>query len=441
MRNSFFAALVALLLHGSMFNNAAVAQSTASDPADAEANKSVEEYGGFLWPVPAVHTGAWDIMQYGILGSLATVPYKVREDIISKDYTAEERRNIQIVLDMSTNMIRNGDSLDFRHFPSMRPSEDETETPRKEFSVPHSGFYVLHGAFGWPENNGYAAYSFQRVINETQIIAHGNRVIELRHAIGGLSGPMFGFKANGQMLENREAHLLTFHLDGSLKVMEPWTGEDLGFYQQLGGELKFSQDSRDIDRAREILTGQSISLAQPAPDAAAKLQQTLKNQDYELDEMRNIRTLEAVLATPGGFDEPGGENFAAEYHNLETTFSPYKTLASINNVPAKLQLSSIKDLKRDLVDVVASGNRVWGHILTSGEQVGPLFGAEPTGLPLRWNEHIYLTFDANGRILESERYPVQGEIYLALGGTFKFPYADVWYCPGCPPEPATLLTR
>lgn len=367
----------------------------------------------FNWPMPVVHSEPqWNVYNLGILGVRAVVPPAVREKLRNRKYTPEEHRNVQTAID------------------EMSKSRD-TPAHRSKDARPalHSGFYVLHGAFGYPKRNGFSAMSFMsRVQDIEDIIADGNRLALVFRITGSIAGPMYGFKGIGQRIDMRESMKVEFDEQGLIVASQPWSAEDLAFYQQLGGKLEFGGPA--------IPAGPLQSLPQGASDRA--LLERLTTGSYSNEERRNVKSVLAALADPGGFEVPNPKHFSKRYQNSDT--SAYFTLLAVDPKAGGFKVSSLKGLTRQATDFLVNDDRVWVHVLNTGTQVGPLFGVPASGKALSWNEEIYVTMDRDGKIIETTRYPVQGELYQQLGGKFTFPYAQYWKCEGCPNSPgrATL---
>lgn len=367
---------------------------------------------GFNWPKPVVHAEPnWNVYNLGILGVRAVVPLDVQAKILQRKYTPEEHRNVQTAID------------------EMSKSRDTPTKRSKNFKpASHGGFYVVHSAFGYPQRNGFSAASFMSREQQIEdIIANGNRVIVVFRILGGVSGPMYGFKGVGQQINMRESLKYEFDNDGLLSAFEPWSAEDLAFYEQLGGKLEFTGDNGPI--ALPFL---------PVTGSEQEVQARLRAGNYSDEQRHNVNTMLAVVASPDGFEKSNGRYFAKTYRNTDA--SAYFTLDKVNAQASGFRSSSLKNLKRQVTDFIVDNNRVWVHVFTTGTHSGPLFGVPASGKTLTWNEEIYATFDQSGKIAETTRYPVQGELYQQLGGKFTFPYAQYWKCDGCPNNPgfATL---
>lgn len=172
-------------------------------------------------------------------------------------------------------------------------------------------------------------------------------------------------------------------------------------------------------------------LAASADEASAK--PALDGPSFNAEEKRNVTTLSAVLASKDGFERPSAKHFCSTYKNTDA--DPYGTLNKASGKADGFKVGSISNLKREITDLLVEDNRLWVHILTTGQHSGALFGVAATGKPLSWNEEIYVTFDDAGKICETTRFPVQGELYQQLGGKFTFPYQQYWKCDGCPNNP------
>jgi hypothetical protein len=219
----------------------------------------------------------------------------------------------------------------------------------------------------------------------------------------------------------------TFDDAGLISRFEPWSAEDLAFYQQLGGAVALpptaaSQSSLSVTPANRI-----------APSIA-------NGDDYRSMERQNVETIRAVLSARDGLERPTRRYFSAAYKNTDP--SAYAVLDSAYGKPGGFRIASLSKIQRQITDLIAKGDRVWVHYETIAMQSGPLFGVAATGNILKWNEDAFITFDPQGKIVQTTRLPVSGELYLQLGGKFVFPYLDQWKCDGCPNNPgiAELLT-
>lgn len=145
----------------------------------------------------------------------------VRGEILRQKYTEEEQRNIQTVLEDLTGVGRAVD-------PERWRSKDAKPSAR-------AGFYVLDEAFG---HNDYRIGSFTNRVNTVEeVFAKGNRVIAQWRITGNIDGPMFSFQGLGQPIDLREMMIFEFDSDGKVVRSAPWSGEDIRFYEQLGGPL------------------------------------------------------------------------------------------------------------------------------------------------------------------------------------------------------------
>lgn len=182
----------------------------------------------FRFPEPVVHTEpTWNVLDVGVLGVRAIVPLDVQEKLNARHYSAQEHRNVQLAIDAMSSARSNPP----KRAANFKPSK-------------HPGFYVLHHAFGYPERNGFSAVSFMsRVQHIEDIIASGNRVVLVFRITGSVAGPMYGFKGVGQRIDMRESMRYEFNDAGEMVSMQPWSAEDLAFYEQLGGKLEFARGS------------------------------------------------------------------------------------------------------------------------------------------------------------------------------------------------------
>jgi hypothetical protein len=361
--------------------------------------------GSFKWPTTAVHVEpAWNVKNLGVLGVRAVVLPEEAARIVREKYSSTEHRNLQSAID---------NLADPRDAPQHHSSAFEPPS--------HPGFYVLHAAFGYPQRNGYAAVSFlSRVEYIEDVIVRDNRVNILFRITGSIGGPMYGFKGTGQLINMRESMRYTFDDAGLISKFEPWSAEDLAFYRQLGGAVELPLTASSNNSLPHALT----TSMEPLPSSAA---------DYTSTERHNVETLRAVLSDREGLERPTRRYFSPGYKNTDA--SVYALLDSAYGKADGFKIGSLRDIKRQITDLIAKGDRVWVHYVTEAVQSGPLFGVAATGNTLKWNEDAYVTFDPHGRIVETTRLPVLGEIYLQLGGQFVFPYADQWKCDGCPNNP------
>jgi predicted ester cyclase len=60
---------------------------------------------------------------------------------------------------------------------------------------------------------------------------------------------------------------------------------------------------------------------------------------------------------------------------------------------------TMPDYHEELLDAIAEGERVAVHLRISGTQTGPWGPIAPTGRRLDFEEMLFLTFDADGRVL------------------------------------------
>jgi hypothetical protein len=150
----------------------------------------------------------------------------VREEILRHKYTKQESRNIQTALE---NASGTGRALDPERWRSDKP------LPAGNF---RGGFYILHGFFGRPQRNGWYNPGFA---NQTKVVedifAKGDRVAVVWHITGNINGPFFGFDGRGQPIDTREQNVGIYDELGKVRGGEPWSGEDLVLYEQLGGKL------------------------------------------------------------------------------------------------------------------------------------------------------------------------------------------------------------
>lgn len=160
----------------------------------------------FSWPVSA--------------SSLA-----MRGEISRQYYTDEEHRNVQTVMEQLNGVGRAVD-------PERWMSKDRV--PPKPGR--RAGFYVLDEAFG---GNDYRIGSLADRINTIEdIVAKGDRVVVTWRITGTLNGPMFTFEGLGQPIDMREMMTFRFDRQGKILEMAAWSGEDLLFYEQLGGRIE-----------------------------------------------------------------------------------------------------------------------------------------------------------------------------------------------------------
>jgi hypothetical protein len=361
--------------------------------------------GEFNWPLPVVHTEpAWNVNNLGVLGVRALVLPDEAARIDSEMYSPTEHHNIQAAID------------------NLAGARDAPQHHSGTFEPPtHPGFYVLHAAFGYPRRNGYAAFSFlSRVEYIEDVIAKDNRVNILFRIRGSIGGPMYGFKGIGQVINMRESMRYTFDDAGLISKFEPWSAEDLAFYQQLGGELTLPRkatSNNSLPLALRNVVDPSLSAGDDSTPA----------------ERRNVETLRALLSEREGLERATRHYFSPAYRNSDPAV--YAVLDSAYGKADGFRIDSLRDIRRQITDLIAKGDRVWVHYVTTAVQSGPLFGVAGTGNTLTWNEDAYVTFDPRGLIVGAIRLPVSGEIYQQLGGRFAFPYADQWKCDGCPNNP------
>jgi SnoaL-like polyketide cyclase len=150
----------------------------------------------------------------------------VRGEISRQSYTAEEHRNVQSVMEMLSGVGRNAD-------PDRWYSKEHQQLAQP---FAHAGFYILDEAF---HGNDYRIGSFTNRINTIEdIIAKGDRVVVTWRITGNINGPMFTFEGLGQPIDMREMMTFRFDNEGKVLTMQPWSGEDLAFYWQLGGRVE-----------------------------------------------------------------------------------------------------------------------------------------------------------------------------------------------------------
>jgi predicted ester cyclase len=152
---------------------------------------------------------------------------EVRQQIVNGHYTAEELRNIFTVLARSSgpNWPNSGPK-------AASPSMAGITAP--DMIMHGRGFRGLEAFYG---SNGYTGGVSDRVNKVDTLIAHGDRVyiswlIEGRH-----TGKLFGFPADGKMIEVRESGMNRFK-DGKLAELDD-IGDDFALYTQAGGKPSF----------------------------------------------------------------------------------------------------------------------------------------------------------------------------------------------------------
>lgn len=386
---------------------------------------------GFRWYEPVVHTAPWDVANEGVLGVRAIAMPSTRDRIASRTYTPEERRNVQTVID---------------DFMKPRPQNgvgSQARAPDAKGSIGPMGFYVMHTAFinefnlKRGSNDGYSQFStINRVQTIEEIVAKGNRVVLGFRITANAGGPLFGFKPYGQPINIREQLRYSFDSEGRVQTFVAWSGEDMPFYQQLGGKLEFAKTLNPV--ALTVRAPRIVDAAPPPATRTEAVDRLVKPVPYDDRERRNIETLLNALDRREGLEVPSGQYAAKGYRN--TDGSPYPTLNMAYGRSDGFKLGSLSKVKRQVTDLLVNGNRAWVYYVTTAQHDGPLFGVAGDGKEISWDESAFVTFDGDGKIIETTRFPVQGELYLKLGGQYTFPYGRYWSCDGCPNMPgiATL---
>lgn len=383
---------------------------------------SADEVGQFTWPEPVMHTDIWDVASDGVLGVRAIVLPAARANIARQAYTAEEHRNVQLAIN---------------EISKVRKAPGVPRAPEFKGSSGPGGFYVMHTAFlkefnlVQGSNDGYSQYSLiSRVQTVEDVVAKGNRVVVAFRITGNTSGPLFGFKAHGQAINIREQLVHSFDSQGRQLTFIAWSGEDLPFYEQLGGKLEFKSTLNPV--AWTVTAPRTLGTTPPTSNAELE-ERLIKPVDYTAEERRNIQTVLGALARREGLEAPNSAYFARGYFNTDAAV--YPILDHAYGKPNGFRISSLGNLKRQVTDIFAKGDRAWVYYVTSAIQTGPLFGVPGDGRKLSWDETAFITFDKDGKIAQTTRFPVQGELYLKLGGQYTFPYGKYWSCDGCPTNP------
>jgi len=379
--------------------------------------------GGFNWPVPVVHTEPeWDVNNLGILGVRAVVSPEAQARILSQSYTAEEHRNVQSAINLF----------------ALQRSVAPPRSPNYKPTVGTGGFYDLHIAFindfglAKGSNDGYAVYSFPaRAQTIDDIVAKGNTTVVSFRITGSVSGPMYGLKGIGQLIDIHEQLTYEWDKDGKLLDAVAVSEDGLPFYEQLGGKLEFRTGW--TDPALALVAPPTVVGSSPPLASDAEFHEKVLAGGYSDQERRNIETLLAILAAPGGLERTDPRYLSANYRRPVT--SPYFALDRVYGKGDGFNPRSLSKVHRQVTNFVAKGNELWVSYTTTADQSGLLFGVTSTGRQLTWNEFAFLGFDGQGKLQDSARHPGQGQLYLELGGVYSFPYGKYWRCEGCPSAP------
>lgn len=145
----------------------------------------------------------------------------LRAEVLRQPHTAEERRNIQTVLEFESGL---GRALDRERWYA------------KDFRPPpRSGYQELDSAFG--RNDYHVPAIVNRRNRIEDIVAKGDRVVVVFRTTGNLNAPIFGFDGLGQPIDVRELLVIRFNEQGLIAELWPW-GEGFVLYQELGGVVK-----------------------------------------------------------------------------------------------------------------------------------------------------------------------------------------------------------
>ena len=156
----------------------------------------------------------------------------VRAELIRAEHTQAEHRNIQSTMENLSGIDRTLDP-------------DRWRSKEKNEPVPHPGFYVLHEAYGYPKRNGWRNEGFQNQRKQIEdIVAHGDRVAVVWKSQGTINGKFFGFEGVDQPIDVREMMVYRYDATGKSIAFEPWSGEDLVLFEQLGGRLQLPKRAK-----------------------------------------------------------------------------------------------------------------------------------------------------------------------------------------------------
>jgi hypothetical protein len=166
----------------------------------------------------------------------------------------------------------------------------------------------------------------------------------------------------------------------------------------------------------------NIAMAQQSWPATADtvLQQSIESGGYDQVEMRNIRTLLEILATPTGLEDTSNQRyFCGSFKSVGQP--PFRVLSRLYGKSDGFKLSSLKNLKREVKDVLAKGDRVYAQVYTTSIQAGPLFGVPASGKQIELHERSFFRFTADGKLCEDRRQIHEADLYKQLGGVMTFP--------------------